>query len=706
MVTKGVAAMKKQWFALILFSVILHSAFALEFRLDGGASRWGFAAQGNAMSQIWNGKLPLTVTMKCELFNASGVKRPVMPWQSWCGILMEDQNNRYIGGILCPGNRTPTVDYGAVVYENRGNFSMKNDGKKLRLTAGTLVLRLSFDGKVLLLSAGPDTEKLEVVWKYMPPTGFLPKRIGFVLDTAQPGSVVERFALHSFIVQSNGKDTEWNLQDLSSWQKNFLTLKPVIKKEKQLWVDLSERLNKELPRRDVRIGRGTYTFGKVEMPEGSALIFERGAKVQITNASEIKILGNRCRIEGGTWSFNCQNRKKPVISGAEISDVSIRDILFSGFHQENVSQAEFDFASFDSCIDLIAENNRIAGVKDCFHFQNCRRVSVKNNGAKNCERLTSFQNGSEYLQHTGNWSDHVRFQCQWWGGDSDDTKEKVRKNTARLVSREIKPGMPGYEPNTAGVYDITVENNTAVNGMCLAWGSKGRNILIANNLARFMSDLAYDTEGGENVVISGNIAINSKCAGIGGYFYGSRLLIANNQILVLNEGNKEFQGGFLRLHSPGKNTHFGNGKVFITGNQFINEINPKALLTIEAARNVVIFGNLFSGGGIRLLAEAEDITINGNTMEMTDIQKIPLIAFSGNRHSSRILMNNLFRNTEGTALPALSSDKEHTGGTLTLSGNYFEGFQKEIILKGNGILKNLTPHSNAWETGAWKDKIK
>ena len=69
-------------------------------------------------------------------------------------------------------------------------------------------------------------------------------------------------------------------------------------------------------------------------------------------------------------------------------------------------------------------------------------------------------------------------------------------------------------------------------------------------------------------------------------------------------------------------------------------------------------------------------------------------------------MNNLFRNTEGTALPALSSDKEHTGGTLTLSGNYFEGFQKEIILKGNGILKNLTPQSNAWETGAWKDKIK
>ena len=72
--------------------------------------------------------------------------------------------------------------------------------------------------------------------------------------------------------------------------------------------------------------------------------------------------------------------------------------------------------------------------------------------------------------------------------------------------------MPGYEPNTAGVYDITVENNTAVNGMCLAWGSKGRNILIANNLARFMSDLAYDTEGGENVVISGNIeAVKAAC---------------------------------------------------------------------------------------------------------------------------------------------------------------------------------------------------
>ena len=354
--------MKKQWCIPLLFLGVLCSAFPLEFRLDGGASRWGFSARGNGISQPWNGGAPVSVTMTCELFNAPGVDRPVMPWQSWTGILMEDGENRYIGGLLCPGNRTPEVDYGAVVYEKRGNFSWKNSGRKFRLAAGPLVLRFSFDGKELVLEAGKSVNHLEVVWKKTPSHGFLPKRIGFVLDTAQAGSVMDRFAVHSFTVRGKGAAAEWNLSDQKSWRRDFLTLKPLGEKREVPCTDLTDRLNRELARKSVRIGRGCYTFGSVRMPEGASLIFEDGAELRIGDRSEIRILGDRCRIEGGLWNLECFSRKAPLLVGKKVSGVTIRGITVSGFGKQNLPRLGFDFAYFDSCADLTVEGNRIAGL--------------------------------------------------------------------------------------------------------------------------------------------------------------------------------------------------------------------------------------------------------------------------------------------------------------------------------------------------------
>lgn len=120
--------------------------------------------------------------------------------------------------------------------------------------------------------------------------------------------------------------------------------------------------------------------------------------------------------------------------------------------------------------------------------------------------------------------------------------------------KRTAPGTPGFHRDTAGTYDISVQNNFAEHGTTLAWGSKGRNILISGNIARYMDDLAYDTEGGENVVISNNISVNSACAGIGCYFYGERVLIANNQVLVFEEGAEKQRGNFIRLHSAANPT--------------------------------------------------------------------------------------------------------------------------------------------------------
>ncbi len=693
--------MIRRVFCILLFLCSAMALSALDLKLNGGANKWGFAARHNGLSMKWNGQ-PVTITLKAELFNAPGMKRPAMPWQSWFGILAEDRDNRYIAGLVSAGNHTPEVDYGAVVYEKRGNFSIKKGGGKLLLAAGPVCLRLVFGDSRLTLFAGKEENALEKVWSHAVPEDFKPSRIGFVLDTAQKKSVMEHLAVHSFETLSAAGKTADRFENLDEWQKNLATLELGLSEGKTEYADITERLNLELSRKTVRIPRGNYTFREVHLPANSSLIFEPGTRIRVTGGTCLKLAGNGCTVEGGTWLLPSGGREHAVISGRNISGIAIRRIVSENFGRKRILKSRFHFAEFDSCSDVTAEENRIAGVEDVFSFHNCRRVTVRNNKAMFCERLTCFRNGSETLLHSGNWSHGVTFQCQWWGGDANDAKQQIRSNTARVMIREIKPGDADYYEHTAGTYDIAVSNNIAEYGTCLAWGSKGRNVIIADNIARYMSDLAYDTEGGENIVITGNLSINSKCAGIGAYFYGSRLLIANNQILVLKSGEKKYQGGFLRLHSPGKNTHFGNGKVFITGNQFINEANPKAALNVEAARSVVISGNSFTGGGISLLSEAENIVVAGNTFETSEIMGSPVISFAGNERSRRILKDNLFLNTGGIAFPAVCSDERHKGGILIAGGNLFEGFRPAAELKGSGSLKSVEKISPEWRNGNWK----
>ncbi len=686
---------------VILAFCCIATAFSLELRLNGGTNKWGFASRHNALSMKWDGSAPITITLKCELFNTPGANRPALPWQSWFGILMEDGANRYIAGLLCPGNRTPEVDYGAIVYEKKGNFSMKNDGQKLKLAAGPLCLRLVFDNNTLTLFAGKDEAALSEVWTRTAPDGFQPKKIGVALDSAQAKSTLDRIAIHSFRIQAAGKDDELRFDDLQKWQTELLTLELIDARVESQYKDITETLKKQLSGKLVSMPAGDYTFGEVKIPANSALRFESGSKIRVTGRTNLILTGDHCTIEGGLWFFPNGGKSNAVISGKGISGVTIRGVVSANYGEENPVRNRFNFAEFDACADILAENNRIAGVKDVFSFYNCRRVSVLNNKAMHCDRITSFRNSSEFLQHSGNWSQHVTHQCQWWGGDANDTKKNVRDNTARIMIRDVKPGDKNYYEETAGTYDIQVSNNIAEYGTCLAWGSKGRNVVISGNIARYMGDMAYDTEGGENIVITGNLSINSKCVGIGAYFYGSRLLIANNQILVLEEGDKKYQGGFLRLHSGGKNTHFGNGKVLITGNQFINEVNPKASLNIESARNVVLSGNSFIGGGIAMIAEAENIAITGNSFETSELMINPVISFNGNASSRRIIRDNIFLNSGKISHPAIRADKRHNGGTLIIGNNLFEGFSREAELQGTGTLKGQDEHSAEWERENW-----
>jgi hypothetical protein len=270
----------------------------------------------------------------------------------------------------------------------------------------------------------------------------------------------------------------------------------------------------------------------------------------------------------------------------------------------------------EECRDVEVDRCDVENIRSLVQTEFSENVSVHENRAEWCDHISLFRNGSRDVRHYANRSKNVIFQCMWWGGDANDKHKWITDNTANVVRPDLKPGDEGYDKSTVGVYNISVQNNMAEYGVTLAWGAKARNVVVTGNTAKFMEDMAYDSEGDENVVIANNISINSKCAGIGCYFWTDKVLITGNQLLTLDQGEKIYKGNFIRLHSSGRAgpDHFGTGKCLVRGNLMVSEVEGSRSLLIEACRDVTVSGNKFVNGRINTNPwdEAYRITISDN----------------------------------------------------------------------------------------------
>jgi hypothetical protein len=269
--------------------------------------------------------------------------------------------------------------------------------------------------------------------------------------------------------------------------------------------------------------------------------------------------------------------------------------------------------NLENCSDVHITDCRTSHLHSLVIARNTSRLIVRDNLATHGRYMTSVNHGSEWLLHTGNRTRYIVDQCSWWGGDAHAGGHggKVPADSAAIVKRGLLPGAPGYSEHTTGVYDVSILGNQAEYGRTLAWGSKARNVLMSDNIARYMTDMAYDTEGTGKVVIANNIAINSTYYGIGCYFRGDSISITGNLVLVEPDGDPKFQGSFLRLHSANTN-RFGNRRVHITGNQFIAREGKPRALTIEACADVNITANKIVNGRIHLLDISEELTLVAN----------------------------------------------------------------------------------------------
>ena len=658
-----------------------------------------------------------------------------LPRESWFGIFLEDsrQKTRIVGCLFNPTwEKAPkAVKPVLLAWENNGNMQQSAGGETVELS-GRLQLKAEVNEGQIFLALGKTREQPHTVVSRPMPEGFSPNRIGITVDCyhAEPVAPVK---FESFAVTSGKGKRLYRFTAGETWQRNSgrgvvqygeaLRAIPVRMPENLSGkanvvscgipvdgkADIAPALRKLFDGgvRRLYFPKGVYPIGKLEIPEKAVLHFAPGAVWQVLGSTgSVMLNGSDITLKGIIFDLNGTDADYLISANgcSNLRFLNCSTISWQGKEnsREKLPERAPNLFELENCSDILLADGKFADLADVLHTSYCSRITVRSNRAERCGSIVNASHGSEFLNHHDNWSRNVRFQCMWWGGDSNDQKLEVLRNSARIVKRGIRPGEAGFHVDTAGAYDVQIHDNFAEYGTTLAWGSKGRNVVISGNIARYMEDMAYDTEGGENVVISNNISINSACAGIGCYFYGERILIANNQVLVFEEGNPVERGNFLRLHSGGPGDHFGNGQIMITGNQFIAETKKERQIAIETAREVYISGNTFRNGRIVAGGNAERVTITGNFFENLLIPGGPAVVLGGGIEHR--LKDNTFRLTRAAGTtPAVSFAGEST--CVFVTGNSFSGWKNAADVSGGAgtlfFLNNILDGQNI-SSGSWK----
>jgi len=475
---------------------------------------------------------------------------------------------------------------------------------------------------------------------------------------------------------------------------------------------------------------GTYLLGSLKIPGDMTIRFAPKAiyKINPVNLPHdpkkpkdkrlIILGGDRITLDGLNFDFMTSEGKeldvedvKVLIRGDGVSHLrvtrlrAIRKTLagMPGSHpflKEKGFNAGFlerkmRVIELENCRDIEVDRCEIARVACLLITKFCENVSVHENRAQWSAAITRFD-FSRGLRHYANWSRNVVFQCVWWGGNPNDHLKHVPKNTSNIVRHDLKPGDEGFHIQTAGVYDVSVQNNYAEYGVTLAWGAKARNVIMSGNTALYMDDMAYDSEGDENVVIANNISINSSVAGIGCYFWTDKVQITGNLIMTLDQGDDRYKGYFIRLHSGGKMgpDQVGTGKAFISGNLFVSEVRNKKhqgdtlnrMIQIEDCRDVTISGNKFVNGWIRTApwCRSGKVTIMNNEFDNSIAGNGPAIRLDA-KGLEGIVRNNIIRKNAAEDKPLFKDAAIHIladpDKQMIVEGNLIDGWRNSISCK-------------------------
>lgn len=396
---------------------------------------------------------------------------------------------------------------------------------------------------------------------------------------------------------------------------------------------------------DLHFPQGIYLLSTVNVPANTNLSFSPKAQI-IIDAPALKhqvekeddgkmrqtwvksplfdLKGNRIRISGLVFDFTSGGTDKDptplevIVQATDIDDLIVSNMTIT-CSIERVRRDTRTLVDALNSSNLVLENSSASDINHMMNAYTCRNVTVRGNRMVRGVDMTTFSRGSESLNHHDNWSSKVGYQCVWRGGSPDPSRKapSVPLGSANVAIRGLREGEPGHNQHTEGVFDVNIKNNYAEYGTVLCWGNKGRQVIIDGNIARYMWDYSFGCEGGENHIFSNNISINSSVAGIMSMYWGEKLLITGNMVIVRHEpfdaekaSNKKgkplpestYFGQFIRLHHGPSNEKdlYGAGSALISNNLFVNELaNRPSGISIENGRDIMLSGNKIINGMLR-----------------------------------------------------------------------------------------------------------
>lgn len=452
---------------------------------------------------------------------------------------------------------------------------------------------------------------------------------------------------------------------------------------------------------------GEYKLGTVELPDNTTLRFEANATVSLDPEAVIAVnenvrpflwvTGDRVVVDGldggEVLSILARDERRRTIPAVTdlIYGEDASDLLFIRLRAE-LPEARGRrqtpcMIRLVGCRDIELADSQIRYVEHGIITDRCKNLQVHGNRALDSSTLTTFGPGSQGLRHYDNWSRTTVYQCVFRGGAPDPSRKapSVPLGSSTAVIRdldvtrredrgyyfqelkklgldhiELDPERPtGYYTHLSGGYDIQVTHNYAEYGRSLAWGNKGRQVVIEGNIARFMNDYCFGVEGGENVVIANNIAINGRSVGIMSMYWGNKLLVTGNLVMVRDEPyiqeysafdeQSAYWGGLMRFHQGPRNASdqdagsiYGARQATITGNLLVNELHDQMRsIRLEGGGDVFISENKLLNGEV-FKSSAGSVTILNNEF-ITDMPQQPRMAKFKAGTQRVVMKNNVMR---------------------------------------------------------------
>lgn len=499
---------------------------------------------------------------------------------------------------------------------------------------------------------------------------------------------------------------------------------------------------------------GITRVTRLVLPENTTLRGEPGATLLLDTAGKpeqpiVEIAGNNVtlerlslRIHPRTLLENLTGKRFSLIKGNGIKNFRLFEINYenSAEHYRLMrSSAEEIIADRPSplsriklrrwplvelvdCTDIEVADSYFKNFCSVVQATQCTRVSFHDNvGINGLHNAMRFYNGSDYFLFFNNNFSHVKHPMVWDGGDCapQNPLKPGGPEAARTVVRSMKLGDPDYASHMTGAYEVICYGNYGEYGKTLAWGRKGRRVIVTGNSARYTYDLAFDAEGCEEVIFSNNLAMNSKAGAFGVFYYNNSTSITGNLVITEPKGDEIYQGQFARLHAA---HGVSSKRTVISGNLFVNKLAEPRFLRVDLAHDLLISGNSFINGGIKTsrYTAGGSVTVLGNSFVSDLANSEALVQAERGLAGFTFSHNNLvYRGKESGTIPALDlnlspiKEEERAGEALfrQVDGNTFRGWAVPVKVSGKGqesmpmvFFNNL--YQGKPEFPAWLKKLK